>query len=140
MTTSIAYHPQYNLIGRFVDHAKLGLGKEIQDHSVNLPERLGNAILWTAEDLPGILLDAIKIPRVATVALTALGLLSNSFLFYPAKTWVHLKAFVHSLPLPSFGAVWFASYIYTSTLIVGYGLRTFGRFSNAELMKSFYKV
>lgn len=140
MTHSITYKPQGGLWGRFVDHANLGLSKEIRPHTTNLPEKLGNAILWTAEDLPGIVWKRIQEPRIVTVALTAFTLLGNSFLFYPIRTWANVKDFIHWLHLPPLWAVRAGTYFYTSSLIVGYGLRAFGRFSNTELMNQFYHL
>ena len=138
MTTSVAYHPQDGLWGRFVSHAHLGLARDIQPHRVNVSEIIGDVILWTAEDLPKIIWRSLLDARIVTVAFTALSLLANSFLFYPVKTLLKIKAFYHWLPLPPFWAVRFASYIYSCALIVGYGLRAFGRFSNSELMNEFY--
>lgn len=138
MTIAIPYHSEDGLWGHFISHAQLGLSHHIQPHQVNLFERLGDMILWSAEDLPQIILRQLKDVRVVTVALTAFALLANSFLFYPVKTWLKMKNFYHWLPLPPFWAVRFAGYIYTCALIMGYGLRAFGRFSNHELMKEFY--
>lgn len=80
----------------------------------------------------------MKDARVVTIATTAFALLANSFLFYPVKTFVKMKAFCHWLPMPPFWAVRFASYLSTCALIVAYGLRAYGRFSNHELMNQFY--
>jgi hypothetical protein len=125
-------------MGRFISHAHLGLSKNISEHRINLCERLGNTILWTAESLPRMVWNTLKLPQVATVALTSLALLTNSFFFYPIISWLKVKSFIHVLPLPPFWAVRLTSYIFTSALIVGYGLRAFGRFTNTELMQKFY--
>lgn len=135
---SIPYHENDGLWSHFVDHVHLGLSKNIQPHRANVTEKIGDAILWTVEDFPGIAWKAIKEARVVTVALTALALLANSFLFYPFKTLANLKAFYQWLPLPPLWAVRFSTYIFTCALILGYGLRAFGRFSNHELMNEFY--
>jgi hypothetical protein len=138
MAIAIPYHPEKGLWGRFISHAELGLSKHIQPHRVTVPELIGDMILWTVEDLPHLVWEKLSEARVVTVALTALSLLANSFLFYPMRTWINLKAFYHWLPLPPFWAVRFASYIATCAVIAGYGLRAYGRFSNHELMNSFY--
>jgi hypothetical protein len=138
MTAAVPYYPEDNLWGHFVSHAHLGLSKHIQPHRMTIPERIGNIILWTVEDMPGLLWDKIKDARVVTVAMTALALLANSFLFYPTKTWLNLKAFIRWIPKPPLWAIRFASYIFTCALIIGYGLRAYGRFSNHELMNEFY--
>lgn len=54
MAISIQYHADANLFGRFVNHAQLGLTKNIQPHHERPQEKIGNAILWTVEDLPRI--------------------------------------------------------------------------------------
>lgn len=136
--TVITYKAEGDLWGRFIDHAALGLHKEIQAHQTNLPERIGNSILWTVEELPEIVWKKIKEPRIITVFVTTLALLTNSFLFYPIKTWKTLKVVNQWLPLPPFWALRAGTYLYTSALIVGYGMRAFGRFSNPELMNQFY--
>jgi hypothetical protein len=138
VSVSIPYHYEDGLWGRFVSHAQLGLSKEIQPHRHTIPEILGDAILWTWEDLPNIVWEKVKDARIVTIVMTALSLLANSFLFYPVRTWLKVKAFYHWLPLPPLWAVRFASYIYSCALITGYGLRAFGRFSNQRLMHEFY--
>ena len=138
MTARVDYNPQDKLWGHFVSHAHLGLSRNIQLHQENIPELIGDIILFTVEELPNILWRAISEARVVTVALTALSLLANSFLFYPLKSFLKLKAFVHWLPLPPVWALRLASYLFTCALILGYGLRAFGRFSNHELMNDFY--
>ena len=135
---SVMYHPEDGLWGHFVSHAHLGLAKNIQPHRRTIPEFLGDMILWTWEDLPRITWEKIKDARIVTIVMTALAFLGNSFLFYPTRTLLHLRNFVRWIPWPPLWAVRFASYIYTSALIMGYGLRAFGRFSNHELMNEFY--
>lgn len=138
MSSSILYDPNASVLGRFVSHAAFGMSKNTLPHQANLIEKTGDALLWSMEELPKHLWKIIADPRVATVGTTALGLLGNSFLFYPTGTWDMLKTAFQHLPLPSLSACRFGSYLYTSSLILGYGLRAFGRFSNAELMHQFY--
>lgn len=138
MAISIQYRAEANLLARFVNHAQLGLTKNIQPHRETLPEMIGNTILWTVEDLPRIISEKLKDARIVTVAMTALSLLANSFLFYPVRTFVKMRAFYRWIPLPPFWAVRFTSYLSTCALIMGYGLRAYGRFSNHELMNQFY--
>jgi hypothetical protein len=135
----VFYNPEQDLFSRFMDHAALGLSKEIQDHEENIAEKVGNAILWTAQELPDVVWKKIQEPRVVAVALTNLALLTNSFLFYPAKTLATLKNVITWLPLPPLWTLRAGTYLYTCSLILGYGLRSFGRFSNQELMAQFYQ-
>lgn len=138
MTSSILYDPNASILGRFVSHAAFGMSQNTLPHQANLIEKTGDALLWSIEELPRHVWNMIADPKVATVGLTTLGLLSNSFFFYPIATWNVMKTTLQRLPLPSLSACRFGSYIYTSSLILGYGLRAFGRFSNAELMHQFY--
>jgi hypothetical protein len=137
MSAPIPYQIENGLWGRFISHAELGLAKTIQAHEISAPELIGDMILWTIEDLPKKIWDYLTEARVVTVALTALSLLANSFLFYPIRTWSSVKAFCHLFPIP-FWAARFTSYFYTCMLILGYGLRAYGRFSNPDLMNQFY--
>ena len=139
MSYSVAYRPEASLWSHFVSHAQLGLSKEVQPHETNLCERIGNAICWTAEELPTHIWERLTTPRVVTVATTTFAMIANSFLFYPSQTLMHLRDFFRWLPLPPLWAVRFSTYIYTSALILGYGMRAFGRFSNTELMNTFYR-
>lgn len=137
MTMPILYAPDANLYHRFINHARLGLSKEIEPHKVTVTELFGDMILWTVVDLPNLVWEKISDARVMAIALTVLSLLANSFLFYPLRTFLKLRSICKNL-LPPFWAVRFASYIFTSALILGYGLRALGRFSNPELMNRFY--
>ena len=134
------YNPNSSFSSRFISHAQLGICKETLPHEANLIEKLGDSLLWSFEELPQYVWEKISEPRVATVGLTSFALLSNSILFYPSATWACAKSFFNWIPLPSLSTIRLTSYLYTSSLILGYGLRAFGRFSNPALMNEFYKT
>ncbi|MDP1608135.1 MAG: hypothetical protein Q8L98_02335 [Chlamydiales bacterium] len=125
------------LFGTFKSYAELGLKKNIQQHDSNLIERAGNAILWTVEDLPREIYKAVANPKVITVALTAMGLYSNSLAFYASETIALTKWAFEVLPLPGLELLRFGSYLFICALIIGAGMRAYGRFSNETLMATF---
>lgn len=96
--SSVAYSSERNIAVRFFNHACLGLQKNIQVHTQNPMERIGNAGLWPLENIPRIALNGIKDPRVVTVALTSLAMLADSYGFYPEETTVWVKAAWALLP------------------------------------------
>lgn len=144
------YHPERNAIYRILDHAKLGLSKEIGDRSNcprNIVEKSGDGILWTLDLLPRAvkaLGKSFQDPRVVTVALTALGLFAATLVFYPTMTVAATKAtciaIYHLVKHVPLWAVKLSAYIATCANIIGAGLRAGGRFNNAALMKEFYNI
>ncbi len=133
------FQPQDTLWDRFLNHAQLGLSPVCLPHRKNYIEGLGDLLLWPMEKLPELICEKMKEPRVITVALTALSWIANTFLFYPFDTWLKAKEFIHWLPLPTLPELRFPGYVATCVMIVGFGLRAFGRFSNANLMREFYR-
>lgn len=125
------------LFGTFKSYAELGLIKNIQQHDKTRIERVGDAILWTVEDLPREIYKAVANPKVITVALTAMGLYSNSLAFYASETIATTKWVFEVLPLPGLELLRFGSYLFVCALIIGAGLRAYGRFSNEALMATF---
>ena len=125
------------MVGWVWSHAQLGLTKIIQQHNENWIEWTGNKILWTMEDLPGILYRNLIGPRSITVALTTLAQFTNSYIFYPLQTMKYTREFINWIPVPSLAQIRFATYIFTSMMIIGAALRAYGRFSNVELMNNF---
>lgn len=140
MSSAITSESSSCLLWRFIDHARLGLYRDIQPHEETVVERLGNAPLWTIEKLPNLILEQIRRPCAITVALTAIAQIANAYAFYPERTLQMAKWAVDKVPWPPAWALRFGCYLYTSSLILGYGLRAFGRFNNPELMKQFYNT
>lgn len=144
------YNPERNVIYRILDHAKVGLSKDIGDRKNcprNIVEKSGDGVLWTLGLLPrGVkaLGKSFQDPRVVTVALTALGLFTATLVFYPAMTAAATKAaciaIIHLVKHVPFWAVKLSTYIATCATIIGAGLRAGGRFNNAALMKEFYNM
>ncbi len=138
MNNSVTYSAENNIAVRFYNHACLGLQKNIQDHSRNFMEKIGDAGLWPLENIPTMALDAVRDPRVVTIGLTSLAMLGDSFAFYPDETTCWLKAAWALVPIIPFWAMKFSAYISTVEIISSYGLRAEGRFANNKLMDQFY--
>jgi hypothetical protein len=102
----------------------------------NLLERAGDFGLWIVEDLPRKIWPFVTNPKVVSTALTAFGLLVNSFVFYPTKTFRTVKFVVSFIKIP-FWAIRFTAYIVTCELMIATYLRAQGRFTNTELMNEF---
>jgi hypothetical protein len=141
------YHADNHLFSRFLNHAHFGITRDLGDERAqpNAIEKAGNGILKITGMLPKSIKaigKAFKDPRVVTVALTVIALLTTSFAFYPTTTYLASKAIctfaatlIKQIP---FWAVRMSAYLMTCTAIVGFGLRAEGRFTNAPLMKQFY--
>lgn len=150
MTTNVAYHNNYNMLVRFIDHAKIGLYDDIgaERPSANLIENAGELLIYTSK-IPYRTLKAVakkvEDPRYVTVGLTALALAANSYGFYPERTQQvaeHAIEVVADLikDINIQEKAWLGSYLFTCTGILGYGTRAEGRFLNTDLMKAFYGV
>lgn len=147
MLNNYHYYEKGHIFARFLDHASFAMAKNLgpDRKDPNIIEKMGNGILKVTGMIPKSIKyigKSFKDPRVVTVALTALALLSASFGFYPTTTWLATKAaytFVAKLiaQIP-FWAVKLSAYIATCSMIVGHGLRAEGRFTNSDLMKQFY--
>lgn len=138
--TAITCSPDSNIMIRFINHARLGLNREVQEHHSNLIEKMGNLGLWPLENLPRITRDVITDPRVVTLMMTASAMLADSYCFYPEDTSAFVKAAWALLPTIPFWAVKFAGYVSSIEVIGSYGMRAEGRFTNRELMDRFYRT
>lgn len=129
---------QYNNLSlpvKFFHNLKWGLCSELEvEYKKNKAEVLGDKGLWFIRDVPRYVKNFITDPRVVTVALTALALVADSFLFYPTTTLYTLKAAYAFLPHIPLWAVKFACYIVTVETIISAFLRAQGRFFNEQLM------
>jgi hypothetical protein len=137
----VPYSSDSNLFVRFYSHFELGVRPHVHGHSQsskNVLEKAGDAGLWFVEELPYKVMKIAKDPRVVTIALTALALIVDSFLFYPSTTATTLRAVVDLLPRIPAWAVRFSAYILSVETIIAYAARAEGRFMNEHLMKRFY--
>ena len=132
---------------RFWNHAVFGLRDEVaeelkhEENTKNWCEKFGDRSVYiTKNAIPNAISGCLKDPRVVTVALTALALITISLAFYPITTALYLQAAWAAMPLPSFGAVKFAVYLWSCAAVVSLAARAQGRFCNAELMERFYKL
>lgn len=135
------YQHNANLFQRFGYHVVLGLKKNLgerEDCPKKLLEKIGDAGLWTVEELPKKIWRGLKDPRVVTVALTALALVAASFLFYPSISWMVAKTAIALIPFPPFWAIRLSAYLLTVSLILSSACRAQSRFWNRPLMDQFY--
>jgi hypothetical protein len=138
MTANVAYSANSNIVFRIRDHVYLGLSKNIQSHDKNFIEKIGDAGLWPFENLPMITWNAVSDPRVITIAVTSLAMLTDSFGFYPDETSLYVKAAWALLPTIPFWAKKFGTYVLSIEAIASFGVRAEGRFMNKGLMRQFY--
>lgn len=137
---SMTYNPDHSTVFHFIQHAKFGLSQTINryDQPKNLLEKLGDLGLWTLEKFPGKIWKLMKEPRWITLALTAIALATVSFAFYPQQTIDLANYAIRSIPLPSLAQVKFGTYLFTVGNILSFSARAYGRFSNEDLMTSWY--
>ncbi|MBA3602768.1 MAG: hypothetical protein H0W50_03830 [Parachlamydiaceae bacterium] len=123
---------------RFFDHLRLGFQSEIQEHQKNNLEKLGDAGLYPIENLPRIVWDITKNPRVITAVGTAFLMLADSYAFYPSETESYVRRAYSLLPEIPFWAIKFGAYLLSIETIASFGARAEGRFWNTKLMQDFY--
>lgn len=139
MGAKVTYNAAAFLPTRFFSHARLGLSPNIQDHTPNLLEKLGNMGTWPVENLPRVIKDSLKNPKIVTVALTALAMYVDSMFFYPDETTEVVNTAWSLIPKVPYSAGKFALYLLSIETIASYAARAQGRFMNSDLMKQFYQ-
>ncbi len=137
MTNSI--NPQS--VGFFA-HAGLTLTNNVEGytkvkHTPNKTETLGNVFLWPVVKLPYHLKNVATQPQVVVVALTVISLASVVFMFHNSSTGELAKLALKSIPSYLTHAKVTAEVV-AITSIAGWGIRAYGRLSNAALMKAWY--
>lgn len=137
---TMAYNPGRAGVVHFVQHALYGLKSNIDryDNPKNFLEKLGDFGLWSLEKFPGKLWALMEEPRWITLALTAIALATVSFGFYPKQTTDLTKLAFQVIPTPSFAHLKFAAYLFSVGNILSASARAYGRFSNENLMLSWY--
>lgn len=127
-------------INRFQSHFQFALRREDstirQEIPINHIEKLGNWLAWLVYDFRKMLVNILTDPRYITIFFTTFFMILTALVFYPSDTWriierISLWIINHiEWKYVRFG-LWFIS----ETTILGLGMRAFGRFSNAQLMK-----
>jgi hypothetical protein len=138
----VDYREDAFIVTRFCYHVKLGLWDNIGDRTTcpkNALEKVGDCGIWFVKELPKKIWVMMKDPRVVTVALTALALVTTSLFFYPGLTCSLVVHVFKLIPNPC-TYLWFASYIYVVGAIVSGACRAEGRFWNTKLMNEFYHI
>ncbi len=138
MTLNVNYN-QSNVVTKFLSHARFALTPNLSERNSNpnLLEIMGNIGLYTIEVIPFKIVNAIRDPRIVTIAITALALFATSFAFYPVTTIALTKTAIAVLPFPPLWAIKFGAYLYTVSLIISFACRAEGRFMNKDLYNQF---
>jgi hypothetical protein len=135
----------------FLNHAALAFvrnaGTESQEQrqereniEKNECERIGDVLAWHVTQLPRHINRAFSDPRVLTIALTALAMIAVTFTFYPVTTFLAVKSIsVFIVTKTPWLYVKLGTYVLSMLAVLGTGTRALGRFTNKELMHSFYK-
>jgi len=139
----------------FINHARLAFHRNAaastlekrQDREAiakNRLEKVGDGMLWHVTHLPKKISKACHDPRVLTVALTAMGMLTVQFAFYPSASWaatLTCKRFITNYVSWKTikDSTWFATYLASMFAVTGTGTRALGRFVNKDLMDHFYQ-
>jgi hypothetical protein len=140
-------YPQNPPLG-FCNYAKLAFVShpltegEIQEGTVqkNLCERIGDVMVWHIVELPKKIWNFISDPRVVTIALTALTMLTITAICYPVGTWLVVKSIVVAvLPYLTPVVIKLAICLFANYTILGFGTRAFGRMWNQNLITAYDK-
>lgn len=128
----------------FINHARMAFTLDPQAlsgkiYKKNRLEKIGGLLNWCVTQLPKKAWHALHNPKVLAVAFTALAMVTVQFAFYPTVSYLATKAVCVFLANHiSAYAVKISIYAFTQINILGFGVRTLGRFSNEELMKNWY--
>lgn len=127
----------------FISHAKLSFTEHPEQYAENYTknnlEKVGQLLLWHVIEIPQSVYKAAHNPKVLTVAFTILAMTVVQFAFYPITSLLALQKVVTLLsPIFTKFAVKLASYTLIQAAILGWGIRSMGRFTNQQLMGGFY--
>lgn len=135
------YEDTHSLSKNFYYFSRLGCIRDLGDRSgcpKGYIEKAGDAGLWFVEVLPKKIWAGMKEPRVVTVALTIIGLIGNSFVFYPQITRDTLKRVIAAIPFIDRERIRFAAWFVISFEMISLGCRAFGRFNDPAFKTQFY--
>lgn len=146
MAAPLAPVPRHvNSIG-FTNHWKMAfndpntlLGPDADNqprtYTPNNLEKLGDMLTWHITKFPQFVKNTFHNPKVCTIALTIAALSLVHLVFYPTSAIHFIKAsviFIADNLSPE--AVKLVAYSATQLYVLGFGIRSFARFSNTDLM------
>lgn len=151
--TNVEYNPARSWPVRIIDQAKFSLARDIGNHPRDniggILETAGDFGLWFIEVLPKKVLSLAKKvitdPRIVTIGLTSLALLTNSYIFYPQTTYLYtqaaVKVIVSYIPAISAETLKFSAWAFMTAMIssAGFG-RALGRWMNNDLREAYYQL
>ncbi len=129
-----------SLVHRFVNNFRFLTKDNIGAHEENFLEKAGDLLKWPSIHLPGKIWNACKDPRILTLALGALAMLGDSYLFYTEETHTWVVWGAAMLPVITLERARFGSWCATMYEIAATTTRAFGRSVNTTLMIDFYEA
>lgn len=124
---------------RFANHFRMLTQDDPGAHDENALEKIGDLLAYPSVHLPGLIRRACKDPRVLTVALGALAMLADSYLFYPKETHECIKQAITYLNFITLERARFAGWVGSLYQIAAVTTRALGRAFNSEYMDQFYQ-
>jgi hypothetical protein len=129
----------------FFNHTKMALVDNPSiliknaEYNESILEKIGSFLSWHVTKLPSKAYHALRDPKVITVALTSIAMLSVQFAFYPRISILAAKSLATFIAkqIPAW-TVKASAYTIIQAAILGLGTRALGRFSNNELMQKWY--
>lgn len=127
---------------RFQNNLRFALRKEVSKIREQLPpnsfEKIGDMLSWFAYDFKEFFLNTFFDPRVITVFFTAFAMIFAALLFYQSITWNILSTTYNWIvDYINWEYIRFCLWILSEVTILGIGMRSFGRFTNQELLKHY---
>lgn len=128
---------------RFRSNLRFALRKESYDARKDIPlnrvEVVGNALSWVAYEFKDVCIKVFYDPRFITICFTILAMFFSTLLFYPSDTWRIFRSictwiFEHI----NWIYVRFCLWVLCETIILGIGMRAFGRFTNQKLLAHYH--
>jgi hypothetical protein len=127
-------------LNRFRNHFQFALRKEAsqirREIPINRVEEFGNLLSWFIYEFRKMAARFLCDPRNITIFFTLFFMALTSLLFYPSITWrIIEQTFTSITGHIEWKYVRFGLWLISEITILGLGVRAFGRFSNAQLMK-----
>lgn len=122
---------------QFALKSELGSVPRTGDYAPNWLEKMGDLGLYIPSRVPRVTLNAIRDPRIVTLFMTVISLVTNSYLFYPTKSLQIMKDGLEVIQLIQPETLKFAAYLFSCNIILSLGCRAGGRFSNVALYNAF---
>jgi hypothetical protein len=130
------------MTSRFQSNLRFALHKETvlmrEAIPLNQMEKIGNAFSWPVYEFKAVCSMTFCDPRFITISFTLFAMIISAFLFYPSDSWYYVSTvcswvFNHI----NWSYVRFGLWLLSEVIILGVGMRAFGRFTNQKLMEHY---